>query len=657
LRDANLFSVGSRSGQIKPIRLRERKIPQPKDAPRETVDLFVAGQRDDLNRLSASIENWEADTSAGARDLFKIEEFKIAKPSDRLRPIKKVTNRTYLDVALHTPDEIEVLDPFIEYLKDFDSIALPDKRIEIGGLTFLPIAITPDTDVEELAKFSFLRVARGMPSLRPLRPITRSTAALSKKPPAFPASGPVDPTVRVAVFDGGIDENSQFRQYATAIDAPGVGPAVPQFIEHGTAVTSALLFGVIPESGDLAPPYAHVDHDRVLDKACGNVNDPNLYDVLARIRDVLQSKRYQFANISLGPDYSIEDDDINPWTATLDSLLDDGSTLVTIACGNSGEADAETGLNRIQVPSDGVNVLSVGACDSTDDDWSRSIYSSVGPGRSPGKIKPDVLAFGGSDDQPFPVVNRQCTRVIPTQGTSFASPLALRRAVGLRSHFGGELTPLAIKALLIHCAQNPSLHSKDEVGWGRLPDDLDAFVVCPTGVVRVVYQGLLNPGQYLRTPIPVPDAFPKGIVNITATFCIASATDPADPSNYTRSGLDIYYRPDSRKMEGKHPKTQPFFRLRDIESEGSLRENAHKWETVMHSSVRRKGPLISDPAFDVHYQTRVGGRRSTGSAAINYALVVTVTASSVVDLYDKVQLRYGNLLLPIQPRVTIQVRT
>jgi hypothetical protein len=30
-----------------------------------------------------------------------------------------------------------------------------------------------------------------------------------------------------------------------------------------------------------------------------------------------------------------------------------------------------------------------------------------------------------------------------------------------------------------------------------------------------------------------------GMVEITATFCFATATDPQDPLNYTRSGLEV----------------------------------------------------------------------------------------------------------------------
>ena len=40
------------------------------------------------------------------------------------------------------------------------------------------------------------------------------------------------------------------------------------------------------------------------------------------------------------------------------------TTLATIAVGNDGEGPRKDGLNRIQVPSDCVNALAVGACDT-----------------------------------------------------------------------------------------------------------------------------------------------------------------------------------------------------------------------------------------------------------------------------------------------------
>ncbi|MCG0056681.1 peptidase S8 and S53, subtilisin, kexin, sedolisin, partial [Escherichia coli] len=82
--------------------------------------------------------------------------------------------------------------------------------------------------------------------------------------------------------------------------------------------------------------------------------------------------------------------------------------------------------------------------------------------------------------------------IIPQLGTSFASPYALRAAVGVRAILGNDLSLLAIKALLIHASKQLD-HPCTEVGWGKLPEDLNDIIVSPDGVARIVYQGELKP--------------------------------------------------------------------------------------------------------------------------------------------------------------------
>jgi hypothetical protein len=96
------------------------------------------------------------------------------------------------------------------------------------------------------------------------------------------------------------------------------------------------------------------------------------------------SRQYQFINLSLGPDLPIEDTEVHAWTSVIDDLLSDGETLMTVAVGNNGEMDRESGNARIQVPSDCVNALAVGACDTVNEtEWIRpaSIFSGWNPAR------------------------------------------------------------------------------------------------------------------------------------------------------------------------------------------------------------------------------------------------------------------------------------
>jgi hypothetical protein len=133
----------------------------------------------------------------------------------------------------------------------------------------------------------------------------------------------------------------------------------------------------------------------------------------------------------------------------------DGETLMTIAVGMVRWIE-ESGNARIQVPADSVNGLSIGAANSTDLINGRVPRIVLGGARQkPGVIKPDLVAFGGEESEYFHVLTEDVNPVIaPLMGTSFAAPYALRTAVGIKALLGGDLTTLAIKALMIHsCSQ------------------------------------------------------------------------------------------------------------------------------------------------------------------------------------------------------------
>jgi subtilisin family serine protease len=89
-------------------------------------------------------------------------------------------------------------------------------------------------------------------------------------------------------------------------------------------------------------------------------------------------------SLSLGPSLPVDDrTEPHAWTARLDEIAEQRGVLFVTAVGNNGEDDAASGLNRVQVPSDMVNALAVGACDrpASEAGWARAPYSAVGPGR------------------------------------------------------------------------------------------------------------------------------------------------------------------------------------------------------------------------------------------------------------------------------------
>ena len=272
------------------------------------------------------------------------------------------------------------------------------------------------------------------------------------------------------IFDGGIPANvrTQLAAWVSLTEPPGTGPATPDYESHGLAVTSAFLFGPLSPTGIVDRPFSRVNHVRVLDRNNGSSRpaDFEYIETIDRITSHLDENqgRYRLVNISIGPDIPVSDDEVSYWTLALDQRFASSKSVVTIAVGNGGNRDEASGLNRIQPPSDAVNVLSVGATDRPAGFWSRADYSSVGPGRSPGLVKPDGVAFGGSASYPFHVVDT-VNSSRPVIGTSFAAPLSLRSSAGIDVQLGTSVDPSTIRALMVHWAEDGN-NDRVDVGLG-----------------------------------------------------------------------------------------------------------------------------------------------------------------------------------------------
>jgi len=655
-----LRALGSRPVVKKPEKVSGKKEPSPKS----TAELFLAGPRSSFANISKSMATLTK-ASDIAEDLVKIEDIRAPTVDERIQPMRSKEAKPRLEVVLHSGEgraRLRMLRSFEEYLKSLNIKINIDDRIDAGNLSFISLR-APASRLKDIATFSFLRKVREMPRLRPLRP---KGGAPKKKPKPFDLSMPtgpvVDPTIRVAVFDGGFPDITRLARYVDRYDEDVIDE-ISEYESHGLAVTSALLFGPLEKGVSPRTPYAKIDHYRVLDSDTDNDPQHELYPVLRRIVGALERESYDFINLSIGPDIPLDDDDVHPWTAKLDPILSDGSTLATMAVGNTGEADAKTNLNKIQPPSDCVNAVSVGSCDSRGPMWQRAAYSSIGHGRCPGVMKPDGLAFGGVEDDPFWVIDYDDHDVsIPICGTSLASPYALHAAIGVRAVLGPGIRPLTIKALIIHSCERTDKHAINEVGWGRIETDVDKLVTCAVSTTHVLYQGTLAPRKYLRAQIPLPPAPLVGPIKISATICFACDTDPNHPIHYTRNGLEIVFRPDRDTIPAgrKTPVSWSFFGSAAGTPELVLRHDAQKWETVRHESIVVKGAKLKQliaPAFDIHCHPRESGHDAAASLAdIPYGMVVSIEAPGMPNAYDGIVAGYPKLR-PIVPRIQTRVRT
>ncbi len=642
LRDAGLSILGSRSVRITP-RVDRGEVP----APQDTAEILVAGTADEFDAMQQFLN--DPALTAGRQEQFThIETIHAYASLDKLRLDPDTPWPEFVHVTLHAHEgDADILGAFQTLVVQLGGELTPRGFRFVPGLAFVAAKL-PAHHVADLARFERIRLVRSMPRLRGELNLT---AALRRNFPALrlPAPVPLAYAPRVAVFDGGTAQ--AFGGHVTEFAAPSLPPAAIQDLAHGVNVTSTLLFGPIdPKQAALPAPCCSIEHHRVLP----STDSPEqALDVLDRIITALRSARtagrpYRFANISLGPVATFFDDDIHEWTSRLDTELADGSTLCTAAVGNNGDLSGE--LARIQPPGDAVNIFAIGAADTRKKKWGRAPYSATGPGRSPGFVKPDVIAFGGSLADPLPVFSPLAGNVVAVGGTSFASPLALRTAIGVDGLSQARFAPITLQSLLINAAEFRRSQKRKDVGWGRVPLDPESVLYTSLDVVRVVYQGITRPGHPQKALIPIPRGLPPGTtVRIGATFCYRASVDSAHAINYTRAGLWV-------RCYKAHGKSLPLFGTGMYKTEEELRRDAMRWDTVLNNTCTVEADELDGPYFHINYQVRDESEamRVEDAVPMPYSLVVTLQAPGIVDLMARVQAQFPVLqTLPVDVQVPI----
>lgn len=650
-----LRAIGSKSERISPKQWGIKKHPETA----LTESYFIAGPEINFEQWSTLLNT--NNISKPLEKIVMIEELSAINGLEKFKG-QIIDNQHFFEIVLHNDDDPDIVELFLDYVESVDS-SVEKKRIRtVDGLTFIPVIADSIERVNQISDFSFVRVARGMPSLRPL--MIRG-ADLIASPLILPTNQILDTKIKTVIFDGGLEKPLELSNWVNYIEPEGIGKPLNNYLNHGLAVTGAYLFGHINQSQPLPTPVSKVDHVRVLDENSGRF-DYEIVDVLDRIKNHLDHNQYDFVNISLGPDVSVEDDEVTLWTASLDKIFAKGNSVTTVAVGNNGERDAQSGLNRIQVPSDAVNVLSVGASDSTGDNWSKASYSAFGPGRCPGKAKPDFVVFGGSNTEPFEVLHHNNGALVSSKncGTSFAAPLALRSIAGLRTTLGEDVSHLALRALMIHQSER-LLYQLNEVGWGRAELEPLKLITSEDHEAIVLYQGELLVGEHLRVPIPVQNLMLSGKVDIKATLVISPDVDIEFPGAYTRHGIEVVFRPNATifnydkktQKQSEHPKSQAFFTKSDLfkSPEYESRDEGNKWEPTLKHQENFKANKLFNPVFDVYYHYRESAKPAKNQKPIPYAMIITVSAKEVTDLYNQVIRNYATILTPYRPQNRIQL--
>lgn len=648
LRATGLRDVGSRQVVIRP-----RKAARQCDMNKNlvTAQLFISGDDEAIVNFK-DILNSSSAPKGVQKDLIEIESVSFLSDIDKARNFGQGNGeRLKFEVVLHAgPEDDDIVKLYINYAARFGVNVDYKSKIQVGGLTFI-VAHARIEDMRNALGFSLIRVVRPMPALRCTQPdIVRKISDI--KTPELPSVKSILASERIAVFDGGLG-TADLNNWVTEYVYPDTKETIGYLLQHGNEVTSTFLFGRVDEKAPaFNRPFMDVDHYRVLSPTSGENGDWDLFDVLRKIQSVLDSGDYKFANLSIGPHLPIGDDEVHVWTAVLDQICAKHGILLTVAVGNDGHEDGDAA--RIQPPSDMVNALAIGAADRSGKKWSRAPYSCIGPGRSPGFVKPDGIIFGGSDEEPLFTYNPLLGAIVGVQGTSYASPLALRTAAGVAALSGTPLNTIALKALLVHHAEASKKCSREHIGWGRFSEDPNVLIDCANDTATVIYYGSLAKNKYLRAPIPFPNVPFNEAFELTATLCIQTPVDPEHSVNYTRAGMQVSFRP--RFGLGDADTDDFFGQNSQYKTERECRSEGHKWETCLHRSKRFSADtLLSDPLFDIRYHARDSSRhvKNVSAPDMQYAMVISVKVKDF-DMYNVIRQRY-TILNPIQLRTQIEL--
>lgn len=640
--------IGSKPIKIKPTKWATKSHPDEAI----TSCFFISGTKAQYRNLLDSLENNNLKESM-LKQLRTFENVEYFNGKEKIKGLLPQEQESKLEVALHaSKSEMNIIDSFDAYTQNLGGKIEKNKSKTVGGLTFIPVTVNKG-DEEKLANFSHLRVLRSLPKLRFNNPnMVRTTFDY---PIEIPSHESFNHNIKVCIFDGGIGKEHLLNDWVNEIIPNDISTSHPSLISHGSEVCSTYLFGPYDtKTNSLNAPYTNLDIVRVISP---EDTDPDLFNVLSRIEDVLKTKKYKYINLSLGPRIAIDDDDVNVWTSVLDSYLQDGDCLATVAVGNDGDLTGDDA--RIQPPSDMVNSLAIGSCDSLENNWEKSSYSCIGPGRSPGIVKPDGLMFGGCEHNLFNVYSPNTHRIVGTQGTSYSAPYALRVAAGIDAITDIDLAPSTIKALMIHQANSREMNVK-HVGWGKFPNSPEEVIQCLDDEATIIFQGELESSQHLRIPIPIPQNCECKWIHLKATFCINTLTDPEHPLYYTQGGLDITFRTNNSKFDNEkseHPAPKSFFSCKNLyPNEHELIDDAHKWEPCISRAQRFKKTTLVNPMFDVRYHGRnQGASPSTPLQPIKYSLILTIKAEGDTTLYNNI-LQQNQTLQSVKVRNRIRNR-
>lgn len=690
LSQADLIVVGSRVGEAEyrtPTRVEER---QP------TRTLQLAASDDSLARASSFFESTATTVSAERVQDQLRRVAHVGLPGDERLVVDPGTHDGPVDweAVIHPPlnhagqldteEHARQLELWSRLVNTLGGEADAEYLRMAGGLSFMPITLEARA-VQRALEFNPLRHLHPMPELVGIDPPTPEPELDSMGPPQDSARNDVP----IVLFDLGVDDSHEYLNGYVANTDLTETPPEPDGLVHGTLSTSAALHGpLLPGVAPSAPPCP-VHHFRI-GPPPANAQRRAAYWALDQIEAVLRTGTYRVASLGMGINRPPSADYVNSWTSTLDEVAAETDVLIVVAAGNSGTQDPRPGdgSDRVRVPADGVNVLSVGAAIGDDSDWDRTSYSSRGPGRGGNRVQPMVMSFGGDDTLPFYGAG-PANGIAKSTGTSFSAPSVARTMGELLSEIGAQdATVATLKAFAVHFAhEHLDAHDPDNHGFGLVRGSLLPSLECGEDAITVLYRDRLERAQAVAYPLPVPPRDLSGRWKVQWTISFLSPVDATSALDYTQAGLEVFFRPNAarismnpppgstanpRPVDLRHsaqeyeallaanwtPSGAPVSRPSDrVRTEQQLQDEG-KWETIIRQSDSLLGKSLYQPRLWLNYLAREHGVLQPRQLApeLDVAMLITVQGPSGSGLYADVRAAPPfDVLTPLITEVPITV--
>lgn len=483
---------------------------------------------------------------------------------------------------------------------------------------------------------------------------------------------PIKCRTPVAVIDSGVSTTSPLMVgiVLRIIDELPPGTVGPH-MSHGTFVASRVVYGddITGVLSRRATPWCPIVDIQVTgDDGIGN----RVTQKAARLGEILQRVVPQLAgdvkvyNLSLGLS-PISDGRYSEVARLIDYLSREYGVLFVIAAGNiDAPQSAPPGHflhndARILSPAEALLAITVGSIAKYEEvhcvarGREVSPFSRRGPGADSG-LKPEVAAHGGNvfftgigwTSSPRMAVyglGRAGTHLEYATGTSYAAPLVAQYAARLFDAYPNASANL-VRALLCHFADsvlcpepgNP-LERHHFCGFGE--PAIDSALYSQSAAAAMLFQGQLDPDNYLHIPFHVPAALAgdrRSRLVVRGTVVFDPPVNPDDSVNYSQSRVTGLLR----KRSGGS--------LRDVQIGGADDDVRHPWNPLLHfQHPFRHGYETGEWELRLRLMTR---GELPQDFVQNVAVVLEIVdARGHVDVRNSVLSEYPGIYVPVRLRI------